>query len=140
MTDGIELKKVEDMTIGINNDGKVTANGLTADELAALALAELALKSSGKTGVWHEDNRNLLGGLIGVGIGVGLELLSPTGSKTSAVVAAAAGAGTLYAARRIMDMAPQNNHLAGACAASSMLISATAGRIAADYFPGNIEE
>lgn len=91
-----------------------------------------------KTGVWHQDNKNLIGGLIGAGIAVGLEVASPTGSIASATAAALVSGGTLMVTHKVMDVAPQTTGIAAAHGALTAFVGMTAGRIVADYFPGNL--
>lgn len=92
-----------------------------------------------KEGLLYSENANMIGGVLGLTVAVALEVISPTGSKTSAVVAAVAGGAALYGARDLVNAAPQNPVLAAAVGTSSLYIGMLAGRIAADYFPGNIE-
>lgn len=92
-----------------------------------------------KEGYFNSEDGNMTGGILGVAVAVGLELVSPTGSKTSAVVAAIAGGAALYAAREVINSAPQAPVLAAGVGCTSLYIGMMAGRIAADYFPGNIE-
>lgn len=91
-----------------------------------------------KTGVWHQDNKNLIGGLIGASIAVGLEVASPTGSVASATAAAIACTGTLMVTHKVLDIAPQTTGLAACNGALTAFVGMTAGRIVADYFPGNL--
>lgn len=92
-----------------------------------------------KEGLLYSENANMIGGILGVTVAVALEVVSPTGSKTSAVVAAIAGGAALYSARDIVNGAPQNPVLAAGVAGTTLYVGMLAGRIAADYFPGNIE-
>lgn len=102
-------------------------------------LNELDVKELPKEGFLN-TNRNMLGGLLGAAVSVGLEVISPTGSKVSATVAAAASLGTLYAGRKIAEAAPQSNITAAAIGGVTCYTGMVAGRIAACYFPGNLEE
>lgn len=77
--------------------------------------------------------------IAGVVVAAGLELLSPTGSKTSAVVAAAVGGAAIYGAKNYLDAVPQNDFMGAISFGAATLISMKAGRITADYFPGNVE-
>lgn len=77
--------------------------------------------------------------IVGVVLGAGLELLSPTGSKTSAIVSAAVGGAAVYAAKDYLDAVPQNDFMGAISFGTAAIISMKAGRITADYFPGNVE-
>lgn len=83
-------------------------------------------------------NRNLIGGLIGVGVAVGLELASPTGSKASAVLAGIAGGGVLYFSRSVVSGCVQNSTLAALTGVTTAYVGIIGGRLGASYFPGNL--
>lgn len=83
--------------------------------------------------------RNWRGGLIGVGCSVLLELLSPTGSKTSAMAAAVAGGVVLKYSKGVLDAAPQNTVTSATAGVAAGYIAMTVGRATASYFPGNGE-
>lgn len=123
-------KKLDDV---IHNQ----AENMTASSLADLALMMSSLKKA-KTGNFVKDNKNLIGGVIGCVVATGLELASPTGSKASAIMAAAASGGTLYATRKLLDNAPQSTGIAATAAGLTAYVGMVAGRITADYFPGNL--
>lgn len=93
-----------------------------------------------KEGDYINRHRNMIGALAGAAVAVGLEVVSPTGSKTSAVVAAAVSLGATYAARNIIEAAPQSNITAATVAAGTCYAGMVGGRIAACYFPGNVGE
>lgn len=77
--------------------------------------------------------------IAGVVVAAGLELLSPTGSKTSAIVAGVVGGAVVYASKDYLDAVPQNDLMGAISFGATALISMKAGRITADYFPGNVE-
>lgn len=110
---------------------------LNQDILNTLNLSDKELPA--KSGNVLKDHRNLIGGLLGVAVATGLEVVSPTGSKVSATVAAAASLGALYYGRNIVEAAPQNNITAAAVGGVTCYAGMCAGRIAACYFPGNVE-
>jgi hypothetical protein len=83
--------------------------------------------------------KNYRGGLIGVGGAVLLELLSPNGSKTSALAAGAAGLTVLHYSKGVLDAAPQNTVLAATAGGAAGWISMVVGRTMSSYFPGNSE-
>ncbi|AEV89687.1 hypothetical protein OBP_250 [Pseudomonas phage OBP] len=89
----------------------------------------------------HKRNakKNYRGGCIGVAGAVLLELMSPTGSKTSALAAGLAGAFVLHHSKGVLDAAPQNTVIATTAGASAGWISMVVGRTMASYFPGNGE-
>lgn len=91
-----------------------------------------------KTGNFVKDNRNLIGGGIGLALAVGLELISPTGSKKSAAVAAITGGVVLGVAAPILKTAPQSAMVASAAGVMTAYVGMCGGRITADYFPGNL--
>lgn len=93
-----------------------------------------------KDGFFSGKDANMIGGYIGVGIAVALELVSPTGSKTSAICAAIAGGAALYYGKEIIEAAPQGPAAAAAVGATSCYLGMCAGRIAACYFPGDLED
>lgn len=85
-----------------------------------------------------EGRGNMAAAIAGVAGAVALELVSPTGSKTSAVVAAVTGGAAVYAARDLINAAPTNTPLATGIGVTSAYIGMLGGRVAADYFPGNV--
>lgn len=91
-----------------------------------------------KTGNYLKDNRNLIGGGIGLALAVGLELLSPTGSKKSAIVAGVTGGAVLAIAAPILKAAPQSAMVASGAGIMTAYVGMCGGRITADYFPGNL--
>lgn len=91
-----------------------------------------------KTGNYLKDNRNLIGGGIGITLAVGLELLSPTGSKKSAIMAGVAGGALLAATAPVLKAAPQSAMIASGAAIMTGYVGMCGGRITADYFPGNL--
>lgn len=91
-----------------------------------------------KTGNFVKDNRNLIGGGMGLALAVGLELLSPTGSKKSAAVAAITGGVVLAVAAPILKAAPQTTMVASGAGIMTAYVGMCGGRITADYFPGNL--
>lgn len=105
---------------------------------AGALLAQFSKLAKAKTGNVAKDNMNLIGGIIGCAIATGLELASPTGSKASAAVAAIASGSVLLATRKVVENAPQAVPVAGAALALTAYVGMSAGRITADYFPGNI--
>lgn len=114
-------------------------NGPKIDVESMMAAASVtSLLKAKKTGNMMHDNKNLIGGLIGGAIAVGLEIASPTGSTASAVAAGLAVGGTLFVTHKVLDVAPQTNGLAAANGALTCFVGMTAGRIVADYFPGNL--
>lgn len=129
----LELKEVLEIP---TKKSKVEAPSVDAIVGAALAGALLKQK---KTGNVLKDNRNLIGGLLGVAVGVGLEIVSPTGSKVSAAVSGVAGLGALAVVSIPAMAAPQCNVIAGTAFGMTSWVSMSAGRLAASYFPGNLD-
>lgn len=120
-------KEAPDIAANIGED-------LVAEVIATMALAQV------KTGNFVKDNRNLIGGGLGLALAVGLELLSPTGSKKSALVAGAMGGATLLVAAPILKVAPQCNTIAVAAAGVTSYVGMVGGRVTASYFPGNLDD
>ncbi|KAB3419123.1 hypothetical protein F9Z84_06345 [Escherichia coli] len=139
-----EMNNVEMNNAEVNN-AEVKAPGATPEDIIAEAatagilgdILESALKRE-KTGVWHQDNKNLIGGIIGGSIAVGLEIASPTGSIASAIAAGVASVGTIAVTHKVLDVAPQTTAIAATNGALTAFIGMSAGRIMADYFPGNL--
>lgn len=129
-----EIKTAEEV-IDMVNKHKDDVEAIEA--LAAVGWMS-ALRSS-KTGNLLHDNKNLIGGLIGCAIATGLEVLSPTGSKTSAAVAATTSGLTLYTVHKLLDAAPQTNVIAGSACAVTAYVGMATGRLAACYFPGTVD-
>lgn len=127
-----EKLKAEDAVIEETND--------ILQGVASIGIIGGLMGQREKTGNLLKDNRNLIGGILGGAVAVGLELISPTGSKTSATVAAVASGLTLVATHRLMDCAPQTTALAATNAGVTCYVGMVAGRIAADYFPGNLAD
>lgn len=113
--------------------GDVLSQSIIEDVLKNAKLAHV------KTGKFTKDNRNMIGAVMGVTLGVGLELLSPTGSKTSAITAGVVGGATLVILSPILKAAPQSTGIAATAGSLTSLVTMSAGRIAADYFPGNLD-
>ena len=84
-------------------------------------------------------HKNLAGAIAGVAVGVGLELASPTGSIGSAITAGVAGGLLTYALKDTLEMAPQMNCIAVCSGLTTATVSMSMGRLAADYFPGNLD-
>jgi preprotein translocase subunit SecD len=91
-----------------------------------------------KTGNVLKDNQNLIAGAMGVMLGAGLELISPTGSKTSVVASAIAGTAALVVVGGVVSIAPQCTPVAAATFAMTSYVSMSVGRTAASYFPGDV--
>lgn len=108
-----------------------------ADDLIKQVLTESKLFHV-KTGNFVKDNRNLIGGGIGLALAVGLELVSPTGSKKSAAVAAITGGAVLAFTAPVLKVAPQSTMVSAAAGIMTAYVGMCGGRITADYFPGNL--
>lgn len=106
------------------------------EDIIAAAPASSAMPS--KSAI--SENQNLIVAIIGGAAAVALEVLSPTGSKTSAIVAGVAAAGVTYYCKDVINLAPQNTTLAVTTGLVTGYVGMCAGRIAACYFPGNIED
>lgn len=111
----------------------------TVNELIGNVIGSSMAKKA-KTGDLFKDNRNMIGGLIGIGIAAGLELISPTGSLKSAAASVIVGGGVLYVASPYINAVPQSTGLAAATAGVTAYVGMVAGRITADYFPGNLSK
>lgn len=143
-----------------NNNEAIDLNELTdkeiADKLLAIKLAAVGEPLTDiddvvnqvladakllhvKTGNYLKDNRNLVGGVIGLTLAVGLELISPTGSKKSAAVAAVTGGVALTMAAPFLKAAPQSAMVASGAGIMTAYVGMCGGRITADYFPGNLD-
>lgn len=133
-----EIDKADERLDNIKKEaGEVAAavgEDLVAEVMAAMTLAQV------KTGNFVKDNRNLIGGGLGLALSVGLELLSPTGSKKSALVAGVLGGGVLLVSSPILKAAPQCNGIAVAAAGVTGYVGMVGGRVTASYFPGNLED
>lgn len=105
---------------------------MSFDKIAAASL--LGAISSEKE--VSENNYNVGGAICGVALGVGLELLSPTGSLTSAVAAGVVGGLAVAAVKPALEHGPDGQVAALTCFVGGAAISMKAGRIAASYFPG----
>lgn len=132
----------EDVTARLEQiamEAKVLGKVNEAEDLIASVLA-LAKLTHVKTGKFMTDNRNMIGGSLGVMLGVGLELLSPTGSKTSAIISGVVGGATLALLSPVLKAAPQTTGIQAGTGVLTSFVSMSAGRIAADYFPGNLKD
>lgn len=83
---------------------------------------------------------NLMAASAGLGLAVGLELVSPTGSMTSAIAAGVVGGVALGLTADFLDALPQRDIPALLAFSGVAVVSMKAGRITADYFPGNLPE
>lgn len=133
------LSEISDAELNIKMEQLGAELNNTVTQLVGNTLLNSKVKKA-KSGDLFKDNRNLIGGLVGVGIGVGLELLSPTGSVKSAAVAGVVGGGVLYLLNPYIDAVPQTTGLAAVTGGVTAYVSMAAGRITADYFPGNLSE
>lgn len=79
-------------------------------------------------------NTNLAAALAGVGLAVGLELVSTNGNKLSATVAAVTGGAAVYAAKNALS-GYQSTGTAVVSALVAYKLSAIAGRTVSAYFP-----
>lgn len=79
-------------------------------------------------------NTNLAAALAGVGLAVGLELVSTNGNKLSATVAAVTGGAAVYAAKDALR-GYQSTGTAVVAGLVAYKLSAMAGRTVASYFP-----
>jgi hypothetical protein len=80
------------------------------------------------------ENTNIAAALLGVGLAVGLELVSTNGNKLSATVAAVTGGAAVYAAKDAL----RGYQSTGTAVVSSLVaykLSAMAGRTVSAYFP-----
>ena len=80
------------------------------------------------------ENTNIAAALVGVGLAVGLELVSTNGNKLSATVAAVTGGAAVYAASDAL----RGYQSTGTAVVSGLVaykLSAMAGRGIASYFP-----
>ncbi|QDB70371.1 hypothetical protein CF8_0203 [Aeromonas phage CF8] len=82
---------------------------------------------------------NFIGAVIGVGAAVALEAFSPTGSKASAIAAAAAGGALIGVARKALDTPFQNKFTGTVCGLVAFKCAKVVGRNVAEYFP-NVKE
>ena len=79
-------------------------------------------------------NTNLAAALAGVGLAVGLELVSTNGNKLSATVAAVTGGAAVYAAKDALR-GYQSTGTAVVAGLVAYKLSAMAGRTVSAYFP-----
>ena len=79
-------------------------------------------------------NTNLAAALAGVGLAVGLELVSTNGNKLSATVAAVTGGAAVYAAKDALR-GYQSTGTAVVAGLVAYKLSAIAGRTVSAYFP-----
>lgn len=121
------------------NASVIDGGAMTADDLIEQVLKDAKLMHV-KTGNMLKDNQNLIGACLGAAVAVGLELVSPTGSKTSAAVAAVLSGATIVLAKPYLEVAPQSTGVAAAAAGLTAYVGMVGGRITADYFPGNLVE
>ena len=128
-----DLAQAERVTrdIGQGLQGSLRLNHSSTVPLTGTLLARL--------GNYLKDNRNLVGGVIGLTLAVGLELISPTGSKKSAAVAAVTGGVALTMAAPFLKAAPQSAMVASGAGIMTAYVGMCGGRITADYFPGNLD-
>lgn len=80
------------------------------------------------------ENTNIAAALLGVGLAVGLELVSTNGNKLSATVAAVTGGAAVYAGKDAL----RGYQSTGTAVVSTLVaykLSAMAGRCVASYFP-----
>jgi len=130
--------KLQDIAQAARSGAAVIEAG-SADELIKQVLKEARLMHV-KTGNMLKDNQNLIGACLGAAVAVGLELVSPTGSKTSAAVAAVVSGAAIVLAKPYLEAAPQTAGVAAAAAGVTAYAGMLGGRITADYFPGNLVE
>lgn len=137
------VDKVGDGLADIAKEAHAAAKGLeaemSADDLIAMVIKDAKLMHV-KTGNIFKDNQNLTGACIGAAIAVGLELVSPTGSKSSAAVAAVLSGATIMIAKPYLQVAPQTAGIAAGAAAVTAYAGMVGGRVTASYFPGNLTE
>ena len=79
------------------------------------------------------ENTNIAAALLGVGLAVGLELVSTNGNKLSATVAAVTGGAAVYAGKNAL----RGYQSTGTAVVSTLVaykLSAMAGRCVASYF------
>lgn len=112
---------------------------MSADDLIAQVLKDAKLMHV-KTGNVLKDNQNLIGACVGAAVAVGLELVSPTGSKSSAAVAAVLSGATIMIAKPYLQVAPQSASIAVGAGALTGYVGMVGGRVTASYFPGNLTE
>ncbi len=105
---------------------------MSFDKIAAASL--LGAMASEKE--ISENNHNVAGAVCGVGFGVALELLSPTGSLTSAVAAGVVGGLAVALVKPALEHGPDGQIATAVSFVGGATISMKAGRIAASYFPG----
>lgn len=117
-----------------NNNINVEATETTKTETTDSSIfAEL---KSIKDSQFINKNMNMAGAIAGAVVAVGLELASPTGSKTSAAFAAVASGATIYYAKEILEASPQKSSLAIGAMAGTLYCGILGGRLGAMYFPG----
>lgn len=133
-----DIDKSDESLDSIKKEAVETA-ATVGEDLVAEVMGKMALARA-KTGNFVKDNRNLIGGGLGLALSVGLELLSPTGSKKSALVAGVLGGGVLLVSSPILKAAPQCNAIAVAAAGVTGYVGMVGGRVTASYFPGNLED
>jgi hypothetical protein len=92
----------------------------------------------------HGDNmlgeyNNAAAAALGVAVAVGLELISPTGTKTSAAVAAIAGGTAIALGARAHTNMPQNTLTMGVSSLIGFKVAKGFGRLTVEYFPATKE-
>lgn len=133
-----DIDKSDERLDGIKKEAATTTSAI-GEDIVAEVMGTMALAQA-KTGNFVKDNRNLIGGGLGLALAVGLELISPTGSKKSAIVACVAGGAVLAIAAPVLKAAPQSNMVASSAGIVTAYVGMCGGRITADYFPGNLSD
>jgi len=82
------------------------------------------------------DKANIVGGLLGAAAAATLELVSPTGTKGSAIAAFATGALITAGANQQLSAMPNNKATAAMTGVVTFIGSKYVGRTVSDYFPG----
>lgn len=82
------------------------------------------------------NKANIVGGLLGAAAAATLELVSPTGTKGSAIAAFATGAAVTGLCRNGLMAVPNNGGTATVTGLVTFVASKYIGRSVSDYFPG----
>ena len=103
---------------------------------SAISLPAITDRSDNMLGQYN----NAAAAALGVGLAVGLELLSPTGTKTSAAVAAITGAAAIAVGAPAHTKGPQNSVTMALSGILGFKVAKGFGRMTAEYFPATASD
>lgn len=118
------------------NLNAAAVEGLANEINKARAIAGEAVTEVKEGSTFLGDKANIVGGLLGAAAAATLELVSPTGTKGSAIAAMATGSVIVLGTRDKLQVMPNTTGTAVATGAITFIASKYVGRSISDYFPG----